>query len=265
MLRRLGQRAALGIPVGEERARHCHALRRGRLPLALALLALLGCALALAALAGGDPLALDLRVARALARLDRPALAWLLGAVSWLGWQPQATLLGLGVVLALFRRGLPLESGFAGLALVTGTPVYLGLSLWSRRPRPAAVLDVFGDRHALVGASFPSGHVINYVLFCGFLAYLAHTLLRSAVARRLLLAFLLGLVALIGPSRLVLGQHWFSGVLVSYLLGFALLLALLAAYRAAKRLQLARVDRLETGPSARRPGSNGRSPSHPGD
>ena len=264
MLRRLGQRAARGIPVGEECTRHCQALRRGRLPLTLALVALLGLVLTVAVVAGGDLRALDLRVARGLGRVDRPALEWLLGAVTWLGWQPQATLLGVGVVIGLFRCGLTLESGFAGLALVTGTPIYLLLSLFSRRPRPAATLDVFADRHALVGASFPSGHVINYVLFCGFLAYLSYTLMRSAVVRWPLLAFLLGLVALIGPSRLLLGQHWFSGVLVSYLLGDALLLALLAAYRAAKRLQLARAGVLEARPAAPQPGSNGRSPSQPG-
>ena len=262
MVRRLGQRAARGIPVGEECARHCDALRRGRLPLTLALVALLGLVLSLGALAGGDLLALDLRVARALGWVDRPALEWLLGAVSWLGWQPQATLIGAGVIVWLFRCGLTLESGFAGLALVTGTPVYLGLSLLSRRPRPAVVLDVFADQHALVGASFPSGHVINFVLFCSFMAYLTHTLVQSAVVRRLLLAFLLGLIALIGPSRLLLGQHWLSAVLVSYLLGNALLLALLATYRAAKRLQLTRIAVLETRARAPWPASNGRSPSH---
>ncbi len=265
MLRRLGQRAARGIPIGEEHGRHCHALRRGRLPLTLALVTLLGLTLGMAAVTGGDLRALDLRVAHALGRVDRPALEWLLGAVSWLGWQPQATLLGVGVVIGLFRCGLTLESGFAGLALVTGTPVYLLLSLLGQRPRPAVVLDVFADRHALVGASFPSGHVINYVLFCGFLAYLTHTLMRPAVARWLLLAFLLGLVALIGPSRLLLGQHWLSAVLVSYLLGDALLLALLATYRAAKRLQLARVGALGARTGAPQRASNGRSPSQPGD
>lgn len=60
--------------------------------------------------------------------------------------------------------------------------------------------------------------------------------MEHAALRRALRALLLGLIALVGPSRVYLGQHWFADTLASYLLGTALLVA----YRRVKARQLAR-------------------------
>ena len=241
MLDNIRRHAGEGLPLGPRLDEHHRALRRGRAALGLvcAILPLTLFALVLLEIAGGI-LATDRLLARALAGWSAPALYWLLLGVSWLGWQPQVGVIGLGLVALIFRRRLVLESGFALLALVGGTPAYLLLTLLWDRARPYRVVEGIRVYKELGGTSFPSGHVINYLLFCGFLGYVAHTLIRRAWLRRALLAPALALILLVGPSRLYLGQHWLSDVLVSYAVGAALLVGLLLPYRAAKGRQLAR-------------------------
>ncbi len=67
-----------------------------------------------------------------------------------------------------------------------------------------------------------------------FLAFLLETLVRSNTWRRIGIGFLASLVALVGPSRIYLGHHWFTDVVASYLLGMSMLLANAAAYRRVK-------------------------------
>ena len=167
-----------------------------------------------------------------------PGLGALMAGVSWLGFPPQGAAIVGGILTLLLLRRLPLEAAFLALAALS---IVLSGAIKEvvARPRP----DV-GDvgvivRFAVGGYSFPSGHVMSYVVVGGFLAYLAHTLARPRPLRRALLTFLLGLIALVGPSRVYLGQHWATDTLASYCLGTALLILLLLGYRAAKGRQLA--------------------------
>ena len=221
-----------------ELARPRRAQWRGRAALAVALVAFVGFAVLLALVLLGDTAAFDLAVSRGVQRADNPLLFGLLLAVSWPGFQPQATVIGLLVVGVLYWRRLHLEGAFALLALAISV-MNSALKLLAHRARPSAGADglrvVDGN---FGGDSFPSGHVLTYVLFCGFLTYLAYTLLERGALRRALLTLLVGLIVLVGPSRVYLGQHWFTDVLASYFLGTALLLALLAGYRRAKERQL---------------------------
>ena len=108
--------------------------------------------------------------------------------------------------------------------------------LVARARPPADVLAVVGNPP---GFSFPSGHVVHYVVFFGALAVLSHHALRpSAVPDRRVRAGLLVvfgvsmvLIALVGPSRVFLGAHWPSDVVGGYVLGGAWLVALLAAHQ----------------------------------
>jgi undecaprenyl-diphosphatase len=70
-----------------------------------------------------------------------------------------------------------------------------------------------------------------YIGFYGFLWFLIYTLLKRSWLRTLLLILLSTLIALVGISRIYLGQHWASDVLGAYLLGSLCLVAEIELYR----------------------------------
>jgi undecaprenyl-diphosphatase len=70
-----------------------------------------------------------------------------------------------------------------------------------------------------------------YVGFFGFIWFLAFALLKRSPGRTLVLVILGSMVALIGISRIYLGQHWASDVLGAYLLGSILLMGIIQFYR----------------------------------
>ena len=181
--------------------------------------------------------ALDLALTLKLQRRDRPAVSALMRAVSWPGFPPQSRIIPVAIAGALAAARLRLEAGAFLLAWGTA-PLATAVKALMLRPRPVAGTDLRVVAAPLGGSSFPSGHTITYVGLYGFLAYLAYALVRPAVLRRTLVGGLLGLVALVGPSRVQQGHHWFTDVTASYLLGIAYLIGVTSLYR-----------RLKAGPS----------------
>ena len=212
------------------------ALRRVRRPLLVALLALIGFAIVMALVLLGDTTGLDLGVTRAFQRVQSGALLALLRGVSWFGFAPQLYIVEGAIVGGLFLARLRLEAAFTLLAALSSL-AYVPLKGFAQRPRPVADLDGIIVHGGATGSSFPSGHVLNFVIFCGFLIALTDTLAPRA-PRAALLAVPAALIVLVGPSRIYLGQHWFTDTLASYLLGTAILLAVLALYRLAKGCQV---------------------------
>jgi undecaprenyl-diphosphatase len=176
--------------------------------------------------------ALDLRVTRALQRLDAGWFDRLMRLVSWPGFPPQSRIIPPALALLWLVLGFPIESAFQLLAWGSGA-ISAFVKRAMKRPRPSVdAVRVVPAR--IGGSSFPSGHALIYTGVYGFLAFLIETLVRPNRLRRFLISLLVGLVALVGPSRIHLGHHWFTDVLASYLLGTSYLLALMAAYRRVK-------------------------------
>ncbi len=177
--------------------------------------------------------AIDLAVTLKLQQRDHPVLQRVMRAVSWPGFPPQSRVIPALIAAGLLVARLPLEAAFAlgawGTALVASA-----VKAVMRRPRPVAGVDLRVISAPLGGSSFPSGHTITYVGVYGYLAYLAQTLLRPEGWRRVIVAALVGLVALVGPSRIHQGHHWFTDVTASYLLGVAYLIGLTSLYRRVK-------------------------------
>ena len=99
------------------------------------------------------------------------------------------------------------------------------------RPRPPYFfLDPADIFQSINQYSFPSGHVLFFVVFFGFIAYLAW-LHQTGFARILVIAICSALVLLIGPSRVYLGAHWASDVVGSYIIGILWLFVLILGYQ----------------------------------
>jgi undecaprenyl-diphosphatase len=96
----------------------------------------------------------------------------------------------------------------------------------------------------LGGSSFPSGHLLTFVGTYGFAAYLAATLIRSDPVRTVAAGSLVGLVVLVGPSRIYQGHHWATDVTASYLVGTAYLIAVVTIYRRVKGAETSRPEEL---------------------
>lgn len=80
-------------------------------------------------------------------------------------------------------------------------------------------------------ASFPSGHSLNAVVIAGVVAYLL--ILRQATRRARILTVAAAAVFAVtmGLSRVYLGHHWFTDVLVAWTLGVAWLALVVTAHR----------------------------------
>lgn len=209
------------------------AVRRGRVARYAGLVALTGFGALFGLVRARRTDAIDLAVTLKLQRRRHPVLQPTMRAVSWPGFPPQSHVIPAAIAAGLLVARLPLEAAFAMGAWGTAV-VASAVKVVMRRPRPLAGVDLRVVTAPLGGTSFPSGHTITYVGVYGYLAYLAHTLLRPVAWRRAIVAALLGLVALVGPSRVHQGHHWFTDVTASYLLGFAYLTGLVEIYRRVK-------------------------------
>ena len=177
--------------------------------------------------------AFDLAMTLRFQRRGRPWLDRLMTLVSWPGFPPQSHRIPPALIAILWLARLRTEAVFLLLAWGSAT-VSTAIKGLVRRPRPIAGPDLRVVVAPLGGSSFPSGHVLTFVGTYGFTAYLAATLIRDDILRTAATGSLVGLVALVGPSRIYQGHHWATDVTASYLVGTAYLTGVIAVYRRAK-------------------------------
>ena len=173
--------------------------------------------------------ALDVKITRAVQTFHAGWFDALMRGVAWIGFLPQGPLIAAGILLLLYARGRKWEMVMTGASVLGGSALGFGLKVLIARPRPSAdlvtVIKQLGDN------SFPSGHVLFFTTLFGFLLYLAYTLLKHSWRRTLLLVLLLGLLGIIGPSRIYVGEHWASDVVAANLLGSVWLALSVLVYR----------------------------------
>jgi len=161
------------------------------------------------------------------------SLALLMEAASWPGFPPQSRVLPPLAMATMLVMRLRTEAFFQLLAWGTALVSTLVKGFVQRpRPLPEQVRVVLAP---LGGSSFPSGHVLTYVGTYGFMAFVVFSVIREPQVRWPLTVGLLGMVGLVGPSRIYQGHHWPTDVAASYTLGTAYLIALMALYQRAKR------------------------------
>lgn len=137
------------------------------------------------------------------------------------------TLFGFGV---LVRRKHPHAAWLLALATGGGVILNQALKFFFRRPRP----NLWASQDApLKTFSFPSGHATVTFCFCGGLSWLGYKFIKSPVALAGWLLAMLGLVIMVGLSRIYRGVHYLTDVAGGYISGsfwLALLLSGVSIY-----------------------------------
>ena len=176
---------------------------------------------------------IDLQITQALQSVESPLFASAMNVISWPGFPPQLVILPALVAMLLYHFGLHWEAITVLVAAFLPLTISVAIKELIRRPRPTGdLVDVF---RILDSYSFPSGHVMFYLGFFGFLWFLTFMLLKPSFGRTCLLIVFGGLIALVGVSRIYLGQHWASDILGAALLGGLTLVFILQFYRWGKK------------------------------
>ena len=165
---------------------------------------------------------LDIAITREFQENPSPWLNISMAIISYPGSSPLLFILILLAAVVFWVVGLRLEAIFIVALSAVSSALNVLLKYIVARPRPTAnLVEVF---QVASGQSFPSGHVMAYLAFFGLLFSFGIILFRGKRWWRIaLLVVSAPFVALVGPSRIYLGDHWASDVLGSYLIGGVLL------------------------------------------
>ena len=176
----------------------------------------------------------DLKSYHELQEEANPLFNILMQWVSYLGETAISMSLTAIIVATFASRRQWLEAIFM---LTTTSSVLLTFALKEviHRARPFPLAEnATGLIQKINQYSYPSGHVLFFVVFFGFFAYLAWMHFTGRV-QMIVIIICSTLIVLIGPSRIFLGAHWASDVIGSYIIGTIWLFVLILAYQEVMR------------------------------
>ena len=170
----------------------------------------------------------DVAISQRIQSLDPRIFEPVMASVSFFGTPSVAAISiilssAVFLVLSLRREALFMLLAFAG----DGANAVLKILV--NRPRPSS--DVVAVMDQLTDRSFPSGHVVHYVIFFGLLYAIVSFRWKLPRWAQFAITFLfLGLLAGVAVSRVYLGVHWATDILGGYMAGFAMLWVMLHFY-----------------------------------
>ena len=132
------------------------------------------------------------------------------------------------LALLMWKMRLRLEALITIASCWTGGLVRTGIKWLVGRPRPNPLLVKVTKQSG--GKSFPSGDVSSAVIVWGWLAALGLMRQESKLGEKLLFSLPVLPIALVGPARVYLGDHWMTDVLGGYLFGGGWLSLTLSLY-----------------------------------
>ncbi len=200
-------------------------MQNKRLFLSLIIISLIGSFIALALFVSANPVpAFDLNISLFVQKYHSDALDKIMLGISLFGELPYSFILVIVIALLFYVFKYKREALFVLSILLSGL-VILGIKNIIDRPRPTEFYVRLVEINRF--QSFPSGHVLSYILFFGFMIILMQQLKTiPLVTRRIVTYFSAFFMITIAFSRIYLGAHWFSDTLGGLVLGLICLLPL---------------------------------------
>ena len=173
-------------------------------------------------------LQLDVDISTLVQAHTSAALDATMQAISWFGNMPYSAITAIIASLLFYLFRYKREALFVLLAMLSGA-VSSAIKGIVNRPRPLQPLIRVVAKN--MQQSFPSGHVMYYVILFGFIAFLMRRLIQiPKLIRGTIFYLCMALVLTISISRIYLGAHWFTDVAGAYLLGSVCLFILCGLY-----------------------------------
>ena len=161
--------------------------------------------------------ALDVKFSKEIQQHQNPFIDKVMYLISTPGYMPESVIMVLTTSLVFFLFKYKKAALFVLLTGLSGLVSTLIKALVNR-PRPSD--DLVRIVLKTTQQSFPSGHVLFYVIFFGFMIVLMFQLEHLAKSLRyIIIGISLLLIFTIPISRIYLGAHWFTDVLGGFLLG----------------------------------------------
>ena len=174
-------------------------------------------------------LSADTTITVRLQRRQHPLLTKLMSLVSWAGFRPQSLLMPGSIVAGAVLLGQVREARYLVAAWMASFVSYTTKRI-VMRPRPGGT-DIVVVEAGLRDSSFPSGHVLHYVAFWGFVVYLLKLVRIVRPVPTVVASLIATAISVVGVSRVYLGHHWLTDVLGSYALGSGILLTLVGLHK----------------------------------
>ena len=162
-------------------------------------------------------LPIDIKLSREIQEHQNPTVDRLMYLISTPGYMPESVILVATTGLLFFLFKYKKAALFILLTSVAGL-ISTIIKALVNRPRPSK--DFVRIVFETTQQSFPSGHMLFYVVFFGFLLLLMYQLENiPKVIRYIIGAISIFFIFSIPFSRIYLGAHWFTDVLGGFLSG----------------------------------------------
>ncbi|KQB99035.1 phosphatase PAP2 family protein [Pedobacter sp. Hv1] len=176
---------------------------------------------------------IDLKISLFIQKHHSDLLDKIMLAISFFGELPYSLLMVLVVAFIFYLFKFKREAYFITSILTSGL-IILGIKNIIDRPRPTEFYVRLVEINRF--QSFPSGHVLSYVLFFGFMIVLMRELKTiPKLTRNIVTVISAFYMITIAFSRIYLGAHWFTDTLGGFILGLICLFPLCYFYYKNKR------------------------------
>jgi len=166
----------------------------------------------------------DLQISLFIQNFHSDPLDKLMLAISIFGELPYSFIMVMLVAAVFYFYRYKRESYFI-LAILSSGLLILGIKNVIDRPRPTEFYVRLVEINRF--QSYPSGHVLSYILFFGFMIVLMRHLIDIPQRTRRFITYTAVFFMITIPfSRIYLGAHWFSDTLAGFILGLIYLLIL---------------------------------------